>query len=100
MSKKRNINYPSEFRTSSVKLALESDQSIAKTAKDLGINVSTLHTWISNQSRTNNESSNNMTKNSECHFEEVRKLKKELAIVKQERDLLKKAAAYFAKESH
>ena len=40
-----------------------------------------------------------MTKNSECHFEEVARLKKELAIVKQERDLLKKAAAYFAKES-
>jgi transposase len=40
-----------------------------------------------------------MVKNSECHFDEVRKLKKELSIVKQERDLLKKAAAYFAKES-
>ena len=32
-------------------------------------------------------------------FEEVKRLKKELAMVKQERDLLKKAAAYFAKES-
>lgn len=98
MSKKRNVNYPLEFRTSSVKLALESDQSIAKTAKDLGINVSTLHTWISSKVKSNESS--NMTKNSECHFEENRRLKKELAIVKQERDLLKKAAAYFAKESH
>ncbi|MFT6331792.1 MAG: transposase [Lentimonas sp.] len=32
-------------------------------------------------------------------FEEVKRLKKELSLVKQERDLLKKAAAYFAKES-
>ena len=97
MSKKQYTNYSSEFRTSSVKLALESDQPIAKTARDLGINVNTLHTWINNQLKSNEP--NNMTKNSECHFEEVRKLKKELAIVKQERDLLKKAAAYFAKES-
>jgi transposase len=40
-----------------------------------------------------------MSKTSECHFEEVKQLKKELALVKQERDLLKKAAAYFAKQS-
>jgi hypothetical protein len=34
-----------------------------------------------------------MKKNSECHFEEVARLKKEISIVKQERYLLKKAAA-------
>ena len=97
MSKQQKSNYSPEFRMSSVKLALESDQPIAKTARDLGVNTSTLHTWIGNQS--NSKESNNMTKNSECHFEEVARLKKELAIVKQERDLLKKAAAYFAKQS-
>ena len=95
-NQKRN-NYSSEFRSSSIKLALESEQPISHTARNLGININTLHTWISNQS--NSKESNNMVKNSECHFDEVRKLKKELSIVKQERDLLKKAAAYFAKES-
>ncbi len=35
--------YSAEFRGSAVKLATESDQSIAQTAKDLGINVNTLH---------------------------------------------------------
>ena len=98
MSKQLKNNYSAEFRASSVKLALESDQPIAKTARDLGVNTSTLHTWIGNQS--NSKESNNMKKNTECHFEEVARLRKELAIVKQERDLLKKAAAYFAKESH
>lgn len=34
--------YTAEFRASAVKLATESDQSIAQTAKDLGINVNTL----------------------------------------------------------
>ncbi len=98
MSNQKRNNYSPEFRTSSIKLAIESDQSIAKTARDLGVNVNTLHTWIANQSNSNN--SNNMKKNNtECHFEEVTKLRKELSIVKRERDLLKKAAAYFARES-
>ncbi|MDA7705534.1 transposase [Rickettsiales bacterium] len=97
MSNQKRNNYSSEFRSSSIKLALESEQPISHTARNLGININTLHTWIRNQS--NSKESNNMVKNSECHFDEVRKLKKELSIVKQERDLLKKAAAYFAKES-
>ena len=37
--------------------------------------------------------------NKAAYFEENKRLKKELALVKQERDLLKKAAAYFAKTS-
>ena len=98
MSKQQKNNYSSEFKVSSVKLALESDQPIAQTARDLGIKDSTLYTWINNQS--NSKEVNNIIKTSECHFEEVARLKKELAMVKQERDLLKKATAYFAKESH
>jgi len=37
--------------------------------------------------------------NKESSVEEIKRLRKELVMVKQERDLLKKAAAYFAKES-
>ncbi|MDO9169120.1 MAG: transposase [Methylobacter sp.] len=44
---KRKLNiYSAEFRASSVKLALDSDLPIAQTAKDLGVNTNTLHTWI------------------------------------------------------
>jgi transposase len=94
MSTTSRSQYTSEFKESTIQLAKESGQSVAKTAKDLGINVNTLHNWMNK-----NSDSINMSKNSECHFDEVKKLRKELAIVKQERDLLKKAAAYFAKES-
>jgi transposase len=38
--------YPAEFKERAVKLAVESDQSIAQTARDLGVNENTLHTWI------------------------------------------------------
>jgi len=42
---KKPNNYPSEFKESAVKLATESDQSVAATARDLSVNVNTLHTW-------------------------------------------------------
>ena len=38
--------YTAEFKESAVKLAVESDQFIRKTAKELGVKESTLHTWI------------------------------------------------------
>ena len=43
--------YNADFRESSVKLAIGSDQPIAQTARDLGINPNTLHTWISKYSQ-------------------------------------------------
>ena len=42
--------YSAEFRESSVKLAINSDLPIAQTARDLGINPNTLHTWINKSS--------------------------------------------------
>ena len=53
MSQEKPKTYAAEFRASAVKLANESDQPIAQTAKDLGINVNTLHTWIGKYSRPN-----------------------------------------------
>jgi transposase len=38
--------YPAEFKERAVKLAVESEQPIAQTARDLGLNENTLHTWI------------------------------------------------------
>ena len=38
--------YPAEFKERAVKLAVESEQSIAQTARDLGVKENTLHTWI------------------------------------------------------
>jgi transposase len=51
MSPEKPNTYPAEFRASAVKLANESDKPITQVAKDLGINVNTLHTWIGKYSR-------------------------------------------------
>jgi len=94
MSEKKLNSYASEFKESAVKLAIESKQPITQTARELGINVNTLHTWIGKYSQPKS-----VTRTTDHHFDEIKQLKKELTRVTQERDLLKKAAAYFAKES-
>ncbi|MEW8316260.1 MAG: transposase [Candidatus Thiodiazotropha endolucinida] len=48
---KQQKEYTAEFRESTVKLAVESDQPISKTAEELGVNPNTLHTWISKYHR-------------------------------------------------
>ena len=45
MSKPAMKGYPAEFKERAVKLAVESEQPIAQTARDLGVNENTLHTW-------------------------------------------------------
>jgi transposase len=94
MSKRKLTSYAVEFKTSSAKLAVESDQSVAATARDLGINSVTLHGWIKRYFPHGKASVN--THSSSNPYEELKKLKKEIARVKMERDILKKAAAYFA----
>ena len=96
MSVKNKKTYTPEFKESSVKLALESKNTITQTAKELGVNVNTLHTWIHNYSGVK---ATNIANDDNKLLEELKKLKKEIAQVTMERDILKKAAAYFAKES-
>lgn len=91
---KKPNSYTSEFKESAVKLAIESGQPIARTAEDLGINVNTLHTWIGKYSKPKAAT----IRADEHIYDENKRLKKELARVTQERDLLKKTTAYFAKE--
>ena len=94
MSINKHQSYSSEFKESSVKLAIESKQPISQTAKDLGINANTLYTWVDKYSKPKD-----LTMRTDDHiYDENKRLKKELSRVTQERDLLKKAAAYFAKE--
>jgi transposase len=96
MSQEKPKTYTAEFRASAVKLANESDHPIAKTAKDLGVNVNTLHTWIGKYSRP--QSAEKPVRTDDHLYDELKRLKKEVALLTDERDLLKKAAAYFAKE--
>ncbi len=46
MSQKKSNSYTAEFKEAAVKLTVDSDQPVAQTARELGVNVNTLHPWI------------------------------------------------------
>jgi transposase len=95
MSQPTTKTYPAEFKERAVKLAVESEQSIAQTARDLGVNENTLHTWIGKYPRAERQEKE---VNDEHVSEELKRLRKENARLKEEREILKKAAAYFAQQ--
>ena len=99
----RNSNYTDEFRDSTVQLVMNSEQSVLKIAKDLDVNPKTIYNWVRLHKKANNISiatrSDSPVNNSKVNFEdENRRLRAENKLLKQERDILKKATAYFARE--
>ncbi len=96
MKKRIKTEYTTEFREGAIKMVISSDKSTAQIAKDLGLKGSTLYSWV-NKAKSENIESN--SQNNEQLFDELKRLKKELVEVKEQRDILKKATAYFARES-
>ena len=95
MSQATMKKYPAACKERAVKLAVDSDQPIAQTARDLGVNENTLHPWIGKYHRTERQEKE---VHDEHLYEELKRLRKENARVKEERDIVKKAAAYFAQQ--
>ena len=93
-SSQKSQSYSPEFRESAVKLAVENNQSKAATARELGINVNTLHTWIQKYHQVDQKAPKQID---DMHlYDQLKVLRKENQRLKEERDILKKAAAYFA----
>ena len=95
MSQPTTKKYSAEFKERAVKLAVESEHPIAQTARDLGVNENTLHTWIGTYHRAERQEPQ---VHAEHLYEELKRLRKENARLKEEREILKKAAAYFAQQ--
>jgi transposase len=72
---------------------LELDQPIVQTARDLGINKSTLYTWIG---KNQNKRPQKISKEHDP-YEKIKRLRKENKLFKKEWEILNKAATYFAK---
>jgi transposase len=83
MSENQKNNYPLKFKVLSSQLAVDSEQPVAQNARDLGINHNTLHDWIDKYSNSNQINQKNISNNKATFFEENKRLKKELALVKQ-----------------
>jgi len=96
VTKRSKQDYSKEFKQSAVKMVVSSAKSTAQIARELGVKTTTLYSWV------NKEKDDEVTKEEVTKaelFDELKRLKKELADVKEQRDILKKATAYFAKES-
>ena len=99
MARKKTKAYPESFRKEAVRLADMPDRTAADVARELGIHVGQIYNWrtqfnkLSKKQFTVAEGTNYSKEESA----EIRRLKKQVAELKEERDFLKKATAYFAK---
>lgn len=91
MSRKR---YTDEFKIEAVRQVTDRGYSVAQVAERLGTTTHSLYVWVKRFGPKDKSS-----KEAEETERELRRLKAELRRVTEERDILKKAAAYFAKES-
>ena len=94
---RKNRKYTKEYKLEVVNLALKSPN-INATAKELGLPAATLHTWIKalkNQVKPSTANANG-AKDIATLIEENRRLHREICILKEEKEILKKAATYFA----
>jgi len=94
--KKQYRRYSPEFKKAALKRAAEEDVTDVQVCKELGISARQLRRWR-DEIRLHGESA--FPGKGKSHDEEMTQLKRELRKVTQERDFLKEAAAYFAKES-
>lgn len=92
--------YSKEFKQEAVRLAQEPDRTVIGVAQDLGISASALHRWI-RESKTGGQAAfpGHGKQVLTPEQAEIKRLQRELDIARQERDVLKKAVAFFAKES-
>lgn len=96
--KSKRRRFTAEFKEEAVRLLVKSGRPLAQVARELGVHDQVLRTWkcaVANGSQGRNGAAGG-------HFtleEENRQLRSELSRVKEERDILKKATAFFARES-
>jgi transposase len=94
----RPSRYPEEFRREAVQLVLSSDDSRAAVARRLRVNETTLRNWVAAQ-LAEGACQADPSAVTASEFEELRRLRKENAELRTEREILRKAAAYFAQET-
>jgi transposase len=87
--------YPEEFRREAVQM-LRAGRAPRELAESLGVSEQTLRNWRRQDQRDRHERDDGLTSDER---DELRRLRRENARLKQERDLLKRAAAFFAAEN-
>jgi transposase len=85
-----------EFKAGAIRLVLEDGKTVGAAARDLDLTESSLRNWVEQARADRSKGKTGLTS---AEREELTRLRKELRVVQEEREILKKAAAFFAKQS-
>ena len=97
MTTKTRRQYTDEFKAEAVRLVRDSARPVTQVVRDLGIADHLLYRWRAEQQQA--ESHGHSRQSMRAEQEELARLRRENTTLKQERDFLRRAAAFFAKES-
>jgi len=97
MAKRKRRSFSAEFKAEAVRLCQVGDRSVAKVAKDLDLTETALREWVRAAEANVGEKPPEVLTGAER--EELLRLRREVKRLQMEREILKKAAAFFAKES-
>ena len=98
MERVPRVVYTKEFKEEAVKMVTEAGLSVPEVARRVSVSTSTISYWVrmAKEGRLSNGGKSRQVSGEQM---ELARLKRENAELRMERDILKKAAAYFAKES-
>ncbi len=92
----KGTRYPAEFRAEAIRLYKTSSKPHREVAAELGIAPESLRRWVTQADVDTGDRAGLSTE----EREELRRLRKENRVLREEREILKKAAAFFAKEEN
>jgi transposase len=94
--RRQRRSFTDEFKAGAVRLVIDEGKTISQVARDLDLTPSALGGWVEQARADRSKGKTGLTSEERA---ELAKLRKEVRELKMERDILKKAAAFFAKES-
>ena len=95
-AKRTRRSFTEEYKASAVRLVLDEGQTVAAAARDLGLTESSLRNWVEQARADRTQGKTGLTT---AEREELAHLRKENRILLEERDILKKATAFFARQN-
>jgi transposase len=91
----RRSKYPEQFRRDAVELVGSSDRPLRQVARELGVNHETLRSWVNVAKQA---AEDEPPAEDPAVTDEVQRLRRQVAELQKEKEILRKAAAYFARE--
>jgi transposase-like protein len=96
MAKRKRRSFSPDFKAEAVRLCKLGDRTITQIAKDLDLTETALRAWVKAEASEAQSPENTLTN---AERDELLQLRRDVKRLQMERDILKKAAAFFAKES-